>query len=224
MTTFVLVPGGWRGGWYFSDLADQLRTAGHRAFTVTPTGLGDRAHLNAASVNLDTHIDDVLALLAAEQISDAVLVAHSYGGMVITGAADRAPSGTVRRLVYCDAYVPEDGQSCWDLTSDAYRSKFLNGAAADGYAVQPPPGRDSRVTAHPLASFLQRIRLEGTGLREVEVRDYVYLSGWDGTPFTAVHDRLADDPAWRVHTLDSGHNVCRDAPQEFLEILLLDAP
>ena len=59
--------------------------------------------------------------------------------MVITGAADRAPSGVVRRLIYCDAYVPEDGQSCWDLTTDVYRSLFLDGAAADGYAVQPPP-------------------------------------------------------------------------------------
>ncbi|MEU1012184.1 alpha/beta hydrolase [Streptomyces sp. NPDC005890] len=105
--------------------------------------VGDRAHLNSAHVNLDTHIDDVLAVLATEEVGEAVLVGHSYGGMVITGAADRAPSGVVRRLVYCDAYVPEDGQSCWDLTSDAYRSLFLDGAAANGYAVQPPSGSDS---------------------------------------------------------------------------------
>ncbi|MFF8866261.1 alpha/beta fold hydrolase [Streptomyces sp. NPDC015139] len=221
MTTFVLVPGGWRGGWYFSGLADRLRTAGHRALTVTLTGVGNRAHLNSASVNLDTHIDDVLAVFAIEEVSDAVLVGHSYGGMVITGAADRAPSGVVRRLVYCDAYVPEDGQSCWDLTTDAYRSRFLDGAAADGYAVQPPSGSDPRVTAHPLAPFLQRIRLDAAGLRDIKTRDYVYLSGWDGTPFTAVRDRLANDPTWRVHTLDCGHDICRDAPQEFLEILLL---
>ncbi|MER6425337.1 alpha/beta hydrolase [Streptomyces sp. NPDC001137] len=221
MATFVLVPGGWRGGWYFSGLADRLRAAGHRALTVTPTGVGDRAHLNSANVNLDTHIDDVLAVLATEEVSDAVLVGHSYGGMVISGAADRAPSGVVRRLVYCDAYVPEDGQSCWDLTTDAYRSLFLENAAADGYAVQSPSGSDPRVTAHPLASFLQRIRLDTGGLREVKTRDYVYLSGWDGTPFTTVRDQLANDPTWRVHTLHSGHDVCRDAPQEFLEILLL---
>ncbi|MFJ4526117.1 isochorismatase family protein [Streptomyces sp. NPDC088810] len=183
--------------------------------------VGDRAHLNSAHVNLDTHIDDVLAVLATEEMGDAVLVGHSYGGMVITGAADRAPSGVVRRLAYCDAYVPEDGQSCWDLTSDAYRSLFLDGAAANGYAVQPPSGSDPRVRAHPLASYLQRIRLDAAGLRDASTRDDVYLSGWDGTPFTAVRDRLANDPTWRVHTLDSGHDVCRDALQEFSEILLL---
>lgn len=221
MATFVLVPGGWRGGWYFSGLADRLRAAGQQALTVTPTGVGDRAHLNSANVNLDIHIDDVLALLATEEVSDAVLVGHSYGDMVISGAADRAPSGVVRHLVYCDAYVPEDGQSCWDLTTDAYRNLFLDNAAADGYAIQPPSGRDPRVTAHPLASFLQRIRLDTGGLREVKTRDYVYLSGWDGTSFTTVRDRLANDPTWRIHTLDSGHDVWRDAPQEFLESLLL---
>ncbi|NUR87723.1 MAG: alpha/beta hydrolase [Nonomuraea sp.] len=220
MATFVLVPGGWHGGWQYTGLADRLRAAGHRALTITLTGLGDRAHLNSATVNLDTHIDDVLAVFAAEQVTGAVLVGHSYGGMVITGAADRAPHGSVRRLVYSDAYVPEDGQSCFDLTTEDFRRLFLQGAAADGYAVQPPPGLDPRAAAHPLASFLQRIRLDGGGLRQVGERDYVYLSGWDGTPFTEVKARLADDPAWRVHTLDSSHNVLRDAPDEFLDILL----
>jgi pimeloyl-ACP methyl ester carboxylesterase len=222
MATFVLVPGGWHGGWYYTSLADRLRAVGHRALSITLTGLGDRAHLNSATVNLDTHIDDVLAVLAAEQVADAVLVGHSYGGMVITGAADRAANGSVRRLVYSDAYVPEDGQSCWDLTTEAFRRLFLHGAAMDGHAVQPPPGLDPRVTAHPLASFLQQIRLDGGGLSRITTRDYVYLSGWDGTPFTTVQARLAGDPAWRVHTLRSSHNVMRDAPDEFLKILLLD--
>lgn len=160
-------------------------------------------------------------MLAAERITDAVLVGHSYAGMVITGAADRAAPGSVRRLVYSDAYVPEDGQSCWDLTTDAFRQLFLDNAATGGHAVEPPPGMDPRTAAHPLASFLQRIRLGAGGLRGIGTRDYVYLSGWEGTPFTAVSTRLAADPAWRVHTLDSSHNVLRDAPDEFMKILLL---
>ncbi|GAA4606827.1 alpha/beta fold hydrolase [Actinoallomurus liliacearum] len=221
MATFVLVPGGWHGGWQYSGMADRLRAAGHRALPVTLTGLGDRAHLASPAVNLDTHVDDVLAVLAAEKVTDAVLVGHSYGGMVITGVADRAEPGSVRRLVYSDAYVPEDGQSCWELTTEAFRRLFLDGAAADGFSVQPPPGVDPRATAHPLASFLQRLRLRGNGLGEIKARDYVYLNGWDGSPFAEVHARLAEDPAWRVHTLSSSHNVLRDAPDAFLEILLL---
>ncbi|MEV5706642.1 alpha/beta hydrolase [Actinoallomurus sp. NPDC052274] len=221
MATFVLIPGGWHGGWHYSGLADRLRAAGHRALPVTLTGVDDRAHLASPAVNLDTHVDDVLAVLAAERVADAVLVGHSYGGMVITGVADRAEPGSVRRLVYSDAYVPEDGQSCWDLTTEAFRRLFLDGAAADGFSVRPPSGLDPRATAHPLASFLQRLRLRGNGLGEIKARDYVYLSGWDGSPFTEVHARLAEDPAWRVHTLSSSHNVLRDAPDAFLEILLL---
>ena len=113
MTTFVLVPGGWHGGWYYSALAGRLREAGHQALPVTLTGIGERAHLSAPAVNLDTHVEDVLAVLESEKVTDAVLVGHSYAGMVITGVADRAAPGSVRRLVYCDAYVPQDGQSCW---------------------------------------------------------------------------------------------------------------
>ena len=91
MATFVLVPGGWHGGWYFQGMAARLRAEGHAAVPVTLTGLGDRAHLATASTNLDTHIQDVIAVLNAERVNDAVLVGHSYGGMVITAVADRVP-------------------------------------------------------------------------------------------------------------------------------------
>ncbi|MEV6042243.1 MULTISPECIES: alpha/beta fold hydrolase [Streptomyces] len=220
MATFVLVPGGWHGGWYYSGLAARLREAGHRALPVTLSGIGERAHLNGSAVNLDTHIEDVLAVLASEQVTDAVLVGHSYGGMVITGVADRAGPGVVRRLVYSDAYIPQDGESCWELTTEAFRQLFLEGAAGDGHSVQPPPGLDPRTTAHPLASFLQRIVLGGEGLDRVTTRDYVYLSGWSGTPFAGVYEKLSADPGWRTHVLESSHNVLRDAPDEFEQILL----
>ncbi|MFE9118843.1 alpha/beta fold hydrolase [Streptomyces sp. NPDC007172] len=220
MTTFVLVPGGWHGGWYYSDLADRLRAAGHRALPVTLSGIGERAHLGASTVNLDTHIEDVLAVLAFERVTDAVLVGHSYAGMVITGVADRAEPGAVRRLVYSDAYVPQDGDSCWELTTEEFRRLFLEGAMGDGISVQPPPGLDARTTAHPLASFLQRITLGVGGLDRIATRDYVYLSGWTGTPFADVYEKLSADPGWRTHVLESSHNVVRDAPGEFEEILL----
>lgn len=217
MATFILVPGGWHGGWYFHPIADTLRRNGHHAFPMTLTGLGDRAHLLTATTNLDTHIQDVVALLEAAEIHDAVLVGHSYAGMVITGAAARAP-GRIRRLVYSDAYVPADGDSCFDLTTPAFRESFLQGAQADGHTVAPPPGLDPRTTPHPLASFLQKIQLAGEP--QVDRRDYVYLDGWSGTPFTEVYQRLRHDPDWRVHSLPTGHNVAREAPERFVKILL----
>jgi pimeloyl-ACP methyl ester carboxylesterase len=84
MATFVLLPGGWHGGWWYQPLVDRLRQHGERAHPITLTGVGDRSQRGAASVNLDTHIDDVIRIMDTEQIDNAVLVAHSYSGMVMT--------------------------------------------------------------------------------------------------------------------------------------------
>src|SRR6478735_8316390 len=100
MTTYVLIPGACHGGWCFDDLAAALRAAGHRALSYTLTGVAERAHLAHTGVNLDTHIADVVAALGAgSEFEDLVLVGHSYGGMVITGVADRIPD-KVDALVY----------------------------------------------------------------------------------------------------------------------------
>src|ERR1051326_4587160 len=147
MTTFILVPGGWNGGWYFQPIADALRGHGHTAYSVTLTGLDGRARAPMAT-NLDTHIQDVVSLLGTEDVRDATLVGHSYAGMVITGAAARA-AGRVRRLVYCDAYVPADGDSCYDLTTPAYRELFIRESQGDGLTVAPPPHLDARTAGHP---------------------------------------------------------------------------
>ena len=125
MATFVLVPGMCHGGWCFDELAERLRDHGHRTYPLTLTGLSERGHLLHGGVNLDTHIQDVTGVLAAADIRDAVLVGHSYGGMVITGAADRAPA-RVRSLVYLDAMVPEHGDSCWNLVSDQERRWYAD--------------------------------------------------------------------------------------------------
>lgn len=219
MSTFILIPGAWHGAWYFEPIAETLRSHGHTALPVTLTGLGDPARPRTATTNLDTHIQDVVTLLESEDIHDAVLVGHSYSGMVITGAVARAP-GRVRRLVYSDAYVPSDGDSCYELTSQGYRDLFIQGARTDGLTVQPPPGLDPRTAPHPLAAFLQKIRLETTP--QIARRDYIYLSGWADTPFTGVYERLRADPAWHVHTLPIGHAVAREAPEEFVKILMQD--
>ncbi|AHI00528.1 alpha/beta fold hydrolase [Kutzneria albida] len=217
MATFVLVPGGWHGGWYFEPIARGLREQGHQAYSVTLSGIGERGHL-AAGANLDMHIQDVVSLLEHERIENAVLCGHSYGGMVITGAADRLPE-RVDALVYSDAYVPRDGESCWELATDGFRQLFVAGTAATGHSVDPPPTLDPRASPHPVASFLQLIRLTGS-LDRFRRKDFIYLSDWRGTPFTELYERLRREPTWNVHTLPVGHDIVGEAPQALLEILM----
>ncbi|MBW8482319.1 alpha/beta fold hydrolase [Actinomadura parmotrematis] len=219
MATFVLVPGGWHGAWCFDPVVPLLERAGHTVHALTLTGLrpGDGA-ATVAAANLDTHAGDVLRLLDEERVTGATLVGHSYGGMVIAAAADRAP-GRVARLVHLDAYVPRDGESCWSATTEGYRRAFAAGAASTGYAVLPPPGGDPRRRPHPLASFTQAIRLTGAAA-EVPRREFVHCSGWpDRTPFAELRARLQADPGWRVHDLPTGHNAMREAPEAVAALL-----
>ncbi|MDX3102583.1 alpha/beta fold hydrolase [Nonomuraea angiospora] len=218
MATYVLIPGMCHGGWCFDELAGQLRSRGHRAYPLTLTGIAERGHLLTGGVNLDTHIQDVTGVLDAADITGAILVGHSYGGMVITGAADRAPA-RVRDLVYLDAVVPGHGDSCWSLVTERERRWYAD-VVDSGYATRPLPFFDPRATGHPIASLLQPLRLAGD-LGHVRRREYVYAAGWEGeSPFTPVYERLRRDPAWTTHALAAAHNLMRDAPQDLLEILL----
>ncbi|CDO06378.1 alpha/beta hydrolase [Mycolicibacterium cosmeticum] len=217
MTTFVLIPGACHGGWCFDDLAAALRDRGHRVIAPTLTGVAERAHLLHAGVNLETHIADVLAELEARRVSDAVLVGHSYGGMVTTAVADRA-GAQIDSLVYLDAFVPRDGDSCWTLTNDEQRQWYTN-VDATGYGVPPLPFFDPRATAHPLAALMQPVRLRGN-LSTFRRRDYVYAKGWPTpSPFTPTFERLRADPTWVTHALDGAHNLMRDNHDDLVRIL-----
>ncbi|MFC4534452.1 alpha/beta fold hydrolase [Sphaerisporangium dianthi] len=220
MATFVLVPGGWHGSWSFEAVVPLLERAGHAVHALTLTGLRpDDDDATVATANLDTHAGDVLSLLDRARVTSATLVGHSYGGMVIAAAADRA-DGRVSRLVHLDAYVPRDGESCWSSTTERYREAFVAGAATTGYAVRPPDGGDPRRRPHPLASFLQAIRLTGPPA-QVPRREFVYCSGWeDRTPFAGLRSRLHADPGWQVHDLPTGHDAMREAPEAVAALLL----
>lgn len=219
-TTYLLVPGACHGGWCFDELADTLRGAGHRVLSCTLTGVSERAHLAHAGVNLDTHVRDVTALLDVGLAPGerAVLVGHSYGGMVVTAAADRRPR-KVDALVYLDAFVPRDGESCWMLTTDEQRRWY---AAVDrsGLGVPPLEFFDPRASAHPLASLLQPVSLGGD-LGRFRRRDYVFATGWPTeSPLEPTYRRLRDDPSWHTHALDGSHNLMRDCPGELARILV----
>jgi pimeloyl-ACP methyl ester carboxylesterase len=217
MANIVLVAGGWRGGWTFSSMARRLRTLGHEVFTPTLTGLGERVHLAGACPNLETHIEDVANVIRFEELTDVVLCGHSYAGMVISGVADVVPE-RIAALVYVDAFVPEDGDSWWDLAGDYFRQLALDGSGSDGLRVAPPAQRDPRCTPHPLASFRQTIHLKGNW-KSVQEKVFIYATGWDETPFAATYEALSRNPDWSVTALPCGHNVIGSEPEEFLRVL-----
>ena len=220
MATLVLVPGACNGGWWYEPVTDRLRSLGHTVFPVTQTGVGDRAHLLTGTVNLETHVQDVVAVLLNERLTDVVLVGHSYGGCVITGVADRL-TDRVRALLYLDAFVPEDGESCWSMARDDTRRWYAEGAAATGISVQPPdPSSDSRVTPHPLGAFMQAARLSGAW-KTVARKHYVSATNWrDVSPFTPTALRLHADPDWHVRDLAVDHGFAELTSDEFAKLML----
>src|SRR6516162_7554187 len=138
METFVLVHGSWAGGVVWRQLAPRLRKAGHEVYAPTLTGIGERKHLLSREIDLDTHIQDVIGVIDEEDLSDIVLVGHSYGGMVITGVADRVPE-KVATLVYLDAFVPENGQSLFNLLPS---DRSLTTVPGEDWLVTPIPSAD----------------------------------------------------------------------------------
>jgi pimeloyl-ACP methyl ester carboxylesterase len=221
MATFVLVPGAWKGSWSFEAVVPLLERAGHAVHALTLTGLRpDDDDATVATANLDTHADDVLRALDRHHITSATLVGHSYAGMVIAAAADRADC-RISRLVHLDAFVPRDGESWWSSTNEYFREVFTAGVASTGYAVRPPEknGGDPRRRPHPLASVLQTVRLTGA-LAQVPRREFIYCSGWeDRTPFTDLRTRLEADPEWLVHELPTAHNAMREDPKAVAAVL-----
>ena len=214
MTNFILVPGGWQGAWAFDEVASLLTKSGHRARPLTLAGLGDDP---VPWANLAQHIREAAAAVQACD-GEVVLAGHSYGGMVVSGAADVAPE-KIRALVYSDAYVPASGDSVWSLTSPRFREAFIAGAAADGLSCAPPAGLDARCRPHPMASFLQAVQLTGRW-REVPRKVFIGAFGWDGSPFRELHERLRNDADWQTFAFDCGHNIPRLKPEAFVEILL----
>ncbi|MCL4184428.1 MAG: alpha/beta hydrolase [Burkholderiaceae bacterium] len=239
MSNIVLVHGAWHGGWCYRDTARLLRAAGHVVATPTHTGVGERAHQSSESITLETHVRDVIGCIEAEELDDVVLCGHSYGGMVITGVADRMP-GRIRSLVYLDAFVPEHGQSLNGLLPLALApevaAEFLGafrGTAAERHSglMQPIPAAmfniaeanrawvDRRCVAQALATFEMPLLLSGGGLDKVGKRLYVLADGWDPSPFRYFAAKYDGAPGWRVVSLPSSHDVMVDMPEALAELL-----
>jgi pimeloyl-ACP methyl ester carboxylesterase len=235
MATFVLVHGGGHGGWCWWRLAPLLRAAGHEVYTPTMTGLGERAHLMGPDVDLDVHIDDIVGVLKYEDLNDVILVGHSYGGMVITGVADRAPT-RVGHLVYLDAATPSDGQSLADVAPDLMEMARSVSKTVDGVELvlnyMPEAGRfygvedeeaiahmDGRLTPHPWKSFAQPLRLiDEAAVRAIARTDINCINPMPGQK---VPDRsAASSGADKVYEIDTGHDLMITEPEKVAEFLL----
>ena len=231
-TTFVLVHGAWHGGWCYGQVCELLRRAGHAAFAPTLTGCGERSHLLTGSVNLTTHIEDILNVFRYERIERAVLAGHSYGGMVITGVADRIAE-RISALVYLDAFVPEDGQSLFDINIPENTRRFVAAAGEHGgIAVPPPPAAffnindkdvplyEALTGPHPIGAMAERLKLTGA-YRSVAKRVYVHGTVLPReSPFRPFYNKARADPQWETHSLACGHSVMLDEPERTTEILL----
>jgi pimeloyl-ACP methyl ester carboxylesterase len=230
MATFVLVHGAWHGGWCYAQVARLLRGAGHEVYTPTHTGVGERSHLADFHITLSTHIRDVVNVIEYENLSDVILCGHSYGGMVITGVA-AAVGERIRTLFYLDAFVPEDGQSLFDLVPADTRDEFLRLVKSTSGRLPPIPAGafnvnekdaawvDATCRPQSLLTFTEGVRFSG---KEAAVRNrtYVLANGYDMHVFDRFYEGLKNDPKWKALTVSCGHDVMVDRPEELAKLLL----
>lgn len=221
MAKFVLVHGAWGGGESWRSVATLLRHQGHEVHVATLTGLGEKKHLLNPAITLDTHVDDVLNLIAAHGLDDFVLAGHSYGGMIITEIANRL-GGAIRALVYVDAFLPRNGEALWDIADDPSRQHYIDAQRDMPGLVAPFPGAPSWLGRHPLLTLIQPVRMTGAEAA-ISRRFYIYATRDAPTVFTKFHDRVSADANWCSHDLPTGHGVMQEKPAETAEILVAAA-
>jgi pimeloyl-ACP methyl ester carboxylesterase len=235
MAVYVLVHGGGHGGWCYQRVARLLRAAGHEVYAPTLTGLGERGHLVGPHVDLDTHIRDVAAVLHYEDLRDVILVGHSYGGMVITGAADRA-ADRVGRVVYLDAANPKDGDSLVSLSGKYIEWTRQFGTVVDGVELVLLPESSNigamygvtdtrdvtwmaeRLTGHPWKCFEQPLTMTNEAAFGAIPQYHIVCTSTLATRDPALMHRARE--AGRLWDIDTGHDLMITEPRAVADALL----
>jgi pimeloyl-ACP methyl ester carboxylesterase len=234
---YVLVHGCWHGGWCWAEVAERLRAAGHRVFAPTLTGVGDRAHLIAPNVGLATYVEDVVSLLDMEDLSDIVLVGHSFGSAVIGGVADARPD-RIRRLVFLDSFLVHSGESAFDQLSsevvETRRAEAITTPSPYGETLAMPPPDPSvfgvtdakeaawvaaRLKPHPIKSYEDKLELKrplGEGLPKT----YIACTNPDYRAVMGTRQWVQARPDWTYRELATGHDAMILAPDALSEMLL----
>ena len=233
MATYVLVHGGGHGGWCYQFVARLLREKGHDVYTPTLTGLGEREHLLSAKVNLDLHITDVVKVLEFEDLRGVILVGHSYGGMVITGVADRA-YGRIGHLVYLDAATPVNGQSLVDVAGPLLELARVGGRIVDGVEMVLYPGEDpmsfygvtdpdliewmkGKLTPHPWPCFAQKLMLENESATRNIPQTHIVCTDTLATRDVEALRAVSEGRLWDI---DTGHDLMITEPAAVAGMLL----
>ncbi len=229
MANVVLAHGAWSSAWAWKKMRPLLAEAGHTFFAPSYTGLGERAHLARPEINLSTHIQDVLSVLEFEDLTDVVLLGHSYGGMVATGVADRA-RGRISRVVYIDAFAPKDGQSLFDLVGPKAEANMRGGATKEGdgwrLPINPMPPDTSpedvawaspRRRPQPIRTFEEKIKL---GSDAPPPRHYIYATrNGPGDVFRQFGERAKSEAGWTYDEIDASHNPHITCPDVLMKLL-----
>jgi pimeloyl-ACP methyl ester carboxylesterase len=228
LATVVLAHGAWSSAWAWKKVRPLMAAAGHQFFTPSYTGLGERSHLANPSNDLDTHIQDVLGVLDAEELTNIVLMGHSYGGMVATGVADRGRD-RIAHLIYLDAFVPKNGQSLADLVPPEQGQRMKDGAAGgDGWRVPPnptpsdtPPEDVEWISKHrrpqSLKCFEQKLALS---TEPSMPRAYIQCMRYATQgPFSQFATRAKNEKGWKTYELDASHSPNITAPDALVKML-----
>lgn len=231
--TFLFVHGSWHGGWCWSRVAPMLESVGHRVLAPSLTGHGDRKHLLSPAVGLSTHIEDIVNLIEYEDLRDLVLLGHSYGGMVVSGAADRLAE-RIGLLVYLDAHVPGDGDSMCSLIGPEVEERLKTRVDGEGFGWIMPPSPaatfgtppdeggdwiDRRTTAMPWRCYTEPVSITGR-LETIARKAYLRCSRHERAYFQMAADRHRGAAGWRVIDLPAAHNVMVTHPRMLADTLL----
>lgn len=230
MATYVLVHGGGHGGWCYQPVARILRAEGHEVYTPTLTGLGEREHLLSSAVDLDMHITDVVNVMRFEDLREVILVGHSYGGMVVTGVADRV-ADRIANLVYLDAAFPMNGQSLVDVAGEFILNAREGSQKVGGMELALFPGTDPlgyygvtdpgqiawmkpKLTPHPFKCFEQKLVLHNEDvMRQIPISIFVSNVQKD-TLTDEMRDGARMVSGGRFFEIDTGHDLMISAPRE----------
>ena len=236
MATFLLVHGGWVGGWCWQKIIPFLEAAGHDVYAPTLTGLAERGSELSPEVGLDTHIQDIVGVLEEKNLHGVILVGHSYGAMVITGVVDQVPE-RIAHLIYLDTFVPQDGESLADSAPIViWLLRKQAQARGDGWRVDPRGSYGvatepelswvrSKVTPQPLKTFEQPLHLKNPAIVSAKPRTHIACTG--GSFFRSLMRRILarralppTEAGWRLRQLPTSHCAMITMPRQLADLLL----